>query len=303
MLVLVVGATGVLGRETVLCLRAAGHRVRGMTRHERRVRDLEALGAEPVVGDLTDRASLARACAGVDRVFAAAHGLLSRGRNRSEAVDDAGHRALIDVAREASVSRFVYTSALGAASDHPVDFFRTKSAIEQYVASSGLAYVVLRPSALMEWHAHTFNGKGILDNGRAVILGTGTKRRNFVAARDVAAIAATALTGEMPRERVLEIGGPGNFTNDEVARMYARIAGVPARIIHVPRAVLGAIGFIARPLHPGIARVMRLASLPDDAFPEAFDASDSAGEHVVGPTSLEEFVRERVLEYRGAAPR
>lgn len=303
MLVLVVGATGVLGQETVRCLRAAGHRVRGMTRHERRARDLEALGAEPVVGDLTDRASLARGCAGVDGVFAAAHGLLSRGKNRSEAVDDAGHRTLVDVAREAGVTRFVYTSALGAAPDHPIDFFRTKWAIEQYLASSGLAYVVLRPSALMEWHAHTFNGKGILDNDRTVILGTGTKRRNFVAARDVAVIATTALTGEMPRERVIAIGGPGDFTNDEVARMYARIAGVPARIVHVPRAVLGAIGLIARPLHPGIARVMRLASLPDDAFPETFDTSESAGERAIGSTSLEEFVRERVAEHRSAANR
>ena len=229
MLVLVVGATGVLGHETVRQLCAAGQRVRGMTRDAQRMRDLEALGAEPVIGDLTDRASLVRACAGVDRVFAAAHGLLSRGRNRSETVDDAGHRSLIDVARDAGVTRFVYTSALGAAPDHPVDFFRTKWAIEQYLASSGLAHVVLRPSALMEWHAHTFNGKGILDNGRAVILGTGTKRRNFVAARDVAAIAARALTGEMPRERVIAIGGPGNFTNDEVARLYSRIAGVPVR--------------------------------------------------------------------------
>ncbi len=298
MLVLVVGATGVLGRETLRCLRAAGHRVRGMTRHERRVRDLEALGAEPVVGDLTDRASLVRACAGVERVFAAAHGLLSRGRNRSEAVDDAGHRSLIAVARDAGVARFVYTSALGAAPDHPIDFFHRKWAIEQYLASSGLVYVVLRPSALMEWHAHTFNGKGILDNGRAVILGSGTKRRNFVAARDVAAIAATALTGEIPREHVIAIGGPGDFTNDEVARMYARIAGVPARVVHVPRAVLGAIGFIARPLHPGIARVMRLSSLPDDAFPETFDAGDPACENAIGSTSLEEFVRERVHEHR-----
>ena len=115
---------------------------------------------------------------------------MSRGRNRFEAVDDAGHRSLVDVAREAGVTRFVYTSALGAAPDHPVDFFRTKWSIEQYLASSGLAYVVLRPSALMEWHAHTFNGKGILDNGRTVVLGTGTKRRNFVAARDVAVIAS-----------------------------------------------------------------------------------------------------------------
>ena len=228
---------------------------------------------------------------------------MSRGKNRSEAVDDAGHRSLIAVARDAGVTRFVYTSALGAAPDHPVDFFRTKWALEQYLASSGLAYVVLRPSALMEWHAHTFNGKGVLDHGRAVILGPGTKRRNFVAARDVAAIAARVLTGEVPRERVIAIGGPDTFTNDEVAQLYARIAGVPARISHVPRGVLSAMGTIARPFHPGIARVMRLSSLPDDAFSETLDAGDSAGEHVIGPTSLEAFVGERVLEHRRAAPR
>ena len=235
-------------------------------------------------------------------VFAAAHGLLSRGRNRSEAVDDAGHRSLIDVARDAGATRFVYTSALGAAPDHPIDFFRTKWAIEQYLASSGLAYVVLRPSALMEWHAHTFNGKGILDSGRSVILGTGTKRRNFVAARDVAVIATTALTGEMPRERVIAIGGPGDFTNDEVAQMYARIAGVPARIAHVPRAALRAVGAIAQPFHPGVGRVMHIASQPDDAFSETFDG-DSTRERTIGPTSLEAFVREQVAEHRAAANR
>jgi NADH dehydrogenase len=298
---LVVGATGVLGRETLRRLRAAGHRVRGMTRDARRIAEIEAEGAQAVIGDLTDAASLAHACAGVDHVFAAAHAALGRGRYRSEAVDDAGHRALIDAARNARVERFVYTSALGAAPDHPVDFFRTKWAIEQYLASSGLPYVVLRPSAFMEWHAHAFNGKGILDSGRTVILGTGTKPRNFVAVRDVAAIAARVITGEMPRQHVLAIGGPGNYTNDEVAGLYARIAGVPARVVHVPRAALAAMAPIARPLHPGVARVVRIASLPDDAFPEAFEAGRSAGQCETGETTLEEFVRERVTEDRAAA--
>jgi NADH dehydrogenase len=301
MLVLVVGATGVLGRETVRCLRAAGHRVRGMTRDVRRMRDLESLGAEPVHGDLIDRASLARACASVDRVFAAAHGALGRGANRSEAVDDAGHRSLIDVARDAGVTRFVYTSALGAAPGHPVDFFRTKWAIEQYLASSGVTYAVLRPSALMEWHAHVFNGKKILDSGRTVILGAGTKLRNFVAARDVAAIAARMLTSGEPAMQTLAVAGPGNFTNDDVARLYARIAGVVPRIVHVPRPALAAIASVARPFHPGIARVMRLASLGDDAFAEAFDARACAVDYEIGATTLEDFVRERVAEHRAAA--
>ena len=296
MLVLIVGATGVLGRETARCLRAEGHRVRGMTRDEKRARDLEARGVEPVMGDLTDPPSLARACARVDRVFAAAHGALGRGKYRSEAVDDTGHRSLIDAARAAGVSRFVYTSALGAAPDHPVDFLRTKWAIEQYLAASGFDYVTLRPTAFMEWHAHTFNGKALLERGRAVILGTGSKRRNFVAARDVAAVATRALTRDAP-ERLVSIAGPGNYTNDEVARLYARIAGMPARIAHLPRGVVSVIGAIARPFHPGLARAMRIASLADDAFDETCDTPASP-DHVIGATSLETFVRERVLEHR-----
>lgn len=302
MLVLVVGATGVLGRETVRRLRDAGHRVRGMTRSAQRASELQALGAEAIIGDLTDVASLARACAGVDRVFAAAHGALGRGANRSEAVDDRGHRSLIDAARNAGATRFVYTSALGVRPDHPVDFYRTKWAIEQYLASSGLAHDVLRPAAFMEWHAHAFIGKNILERGRTVILGPGTKPRNFVAARDVAAVAAGVLASDTPRPRVLAIAGPAHFTNDDVARLYARVAGVPARIIHVPRGALSAIALIARPLHPGLARIMQLSSLSDDVFPERFEAGASLGDHQIGPTTLEDFVQDRVSEHRAAAP-
>jgi uncharacterized protein YbjT (DUF2867 family) len=153
----------------------------------------------------------------------------------------------------------------------------------------------------MEWHAHTFNGKGLLDKGRTMILGTGTKKRNFVAARDVATVAVRVLTGETPHSRLLSIAGPGDFSNDEVAQMYASAAGIPARTAHLPRGVAAIIGAMARPLHPGIARAMRLSSLPDDAFPETLDEEDSASEQVVGATSLEVFVRERVLEHRAAA--
>jgi uncharacterized protein YbjT (DUF2867 family) len=294
MRVLVVGATGVLGRETVRCLRAQGHEVRGMTRDAARAGDLAARGVEAVIGDLVDPASLDCACEGVDVVFAAAHGALGRGKYRSEAVDDAGHCALIDAARRAGATRFVYTSALGAAPDHAVDFLRTKFAIERYLAQSGLPHVVLRPSAFMEWHVHTFNGKSLLEKGRVIILGSGTKKRNFVAARDVAAVAAVALTGPMPAERIITIAGPGDFSNDEVASTYARLAQVPLRIGHVPRAMLSALGAVARPLHPGVARIMRIASLSDDAFPEIVDGAVD----VVGTTTLEAFVHERVLENR-----
>ena len=101
MKILVVGATGVLGRSVVRRLLAAGVAVRALARTPEHAAGLANQGAEVVEGDLVDAGSLERACAGTDRVLAAAHSLLGRGRYRSDRVDGAGHRALIDAARAA----------------------------------------------------------------------------------------------------------------------------------------------------------------------------------------------------------
>jgi uncharacterized protein YbjT (DUF2867 family) len=299
---LVVGATGALGRPVVRLLRERGVPVRALSRHPAQAADLAALGAEVVAGDLTDAASLQRACTGVRRVLASAHGLLGRGRWRSEAVDDAGHRALFAAAKAAGVERLVYTSAFGASPDHPIDFFRTKHAVEQALATSGLPHVVLRPTAFMEQHVHLFNGKGLLDKGKAQLIGPGTKPRNFVAAGDVARFAVRALLEDPPPFQVLDIGGHGHFSNTQVAELYARTAGIPARIFHLPAGAARFIAVLAAPVHPGLARVLRLSALPDEAWSERFDgAAELERRHGITLTRLDQFVRERVAESRAGA--
>lgn len=302
MKVLVVGATGTLGRPLVQQLRAQGIGVRALSRHPQRAADLAALGAEVVAGDLADPPSLAPACRGADRVMACAHGMLGRGRQRSEHVDDAGHRALIAAASAAGVRRFVYASAHGAAPDHPVDFFRTKHAIEEALLASGLDAVILRPTAFMELHAWELIGKSVLASGKARLIGTGSKARNFVSAADVARFAVRALLEDPPPFRTLAIGGPGHYSNAEVAALFAREAGVDLRVARLPAGVAAALAGLAAPLHPGIARVLRLASLPDDAFPEGFDTgADFERDFGVRMTTLEAFVRERVAQHRAVA--
>lgn len=303
MKILVVGATGVLGRSVVRRLRDQGCAVRAMTRAPARAGELATLGAEVVAGDLVEPATLASACAGMDRVLAAAHGLLGRGRYASEHVDAAGHRALIDAAKAAGVQRFVYTSALGASEKHPVDFFRTKHALEGYLNASGLPHVVLRPSAFMEQHVHDFNGKGVLRGGRVQLVGAGTKRRNFVAADDVARFAVLALTAEPMPGPLLEIGGPGNFSNNEVAALYARLAGIELRMSHLPAGVARALARVAAPLHPGVSRLLQLLALPEDAASETFDCGPlERAFPAVHLTPLETFVRARVAA-AGVTPR
>src|SRR2546429_4355785 len=153
-MILVVGANGFLGRETVRQLLTAGQRVRAAARVPDTVADLKQLGAEVVHADLIDAASLASACNRIDAVFAAAHSLMGVGKYASHLVDGAGHHALIDAAKAAGVKRFVYTSALGASPEHRIDFFRTKAGVEKYLARSGLGFTILRPTAFMEWHVH-----------------------------------------------------------------------------------------------------------------------------------------------------
>ena len=294
-MILIVGGTGVLGQRVTRLLLADGHAVRVMTRDPARADHLRQHGAELVRGDLIDASSVVRACRGVHRVLAAAHAVMGRGRYRSEYVDDAGHRALVDAARESGVERFVYTSAQGASPDHPVDFFRTKYKLEQYLARSGIDHVILRPSAFMEWHAHEFNGKSLLNKGRTVLLGAGSRQRNFVAATDVAHVAATALFDRGMGSRIVEIRGPGDFTDDEVAGLYAHMANIPPKITHVPRWLCSLLGTAALPLHPGLARIMRMASI--DNVEDSFDATKTLC-YPIRCTGLEQFVRQRVVESR-----
>ncbi len=301
-MVLLVGASGLLGREVARRLLSRGERLRLLARSPAKVDDLKQAGAEVVAGDLTDPDSLRRACDGADRVFAAAHSILGTGRNKSENVDDAGHRCLIDAAKAMGVGQFVYTSAMGAAANHPVDFWRTKYRVENHLKASGLNCTILRPSAFMEWHAHIFNGKSILDTGKTKLMGAGTKLRNFVAVRDVAHFASLALTGSQLANRTIEIGGPKNYSNHEVALLYGEVAGIKPRISHLPALVAKGISLALKPFMPGVSRILHIGSLDDDAFNEQFDPEPLLHEFPIRLTSLEEFVQERFREKQQESP-
>ncbi len=299
-MILIVGATGSLGRETARQLLASGHRVRALARTPVKAGGLEEAGAEVVQGDLIDRPSLERACQGVESVLAAAHSMLGRGKYRSDLVDDAGHRALIDAAKAAGVKHLVYISIIGAAPDHPVDFWRTKYKVEQYLKASALSYTILRPAASMEHHAHEFLGKSILQSGKVTIMGRGNNPTNFVAARDVARFAVLALTDPRARGKTIEIGGLDNITKNEVATMYSRLAGRPAKVRHLPPSVLRGMAAVFKLLHPGISRIMHVSAVMDTTD-QTFDARRALGEYPMTLTRLEDFVRERVAEAGGTS--
>jgi uncharacterized protein YbjT (DUF2867 family) len=295
-MILIVGGSGFLGREVAKLLLSQGKQVRVLVRIPAKVEDLKQAGAEVIQGDLINQPSLTRACQGIERVLAAANSFLGKGKNKAEAVDEAGHRALIDAAKASGVTHFVYMSMLGVSPDHLFDYARMKYSIEQYLKASGLSYTILRSAWYMEQNVYLYNGKSILESGKTSLLGNGTKPRNFIAVRDVAQFAVLAMLDPKLKNRTIDIGGPQNATNNQVAELYGKIAGITPKVSHMHPLMAKAMSVVLKPFQPGISRIMYLNSLPDNAFDETFDPVPLLAEFPMHLTTLEEFIREQVTE-------
>src|SRR5690242_18606498 len=102
-MILVIGATGLLGGEVVQQLRLAGHAVRALARttsNPARVEALRQAGAEIVYGDLKEPSSLRSAFRGIEAVVTTASSTLSREPGDSiETVDREGYLSVIDGAK------------------------------------------------------------------------------------------------------------------------------------------------------------------------------------------------------------
>ena len=290
---LIVGATGVLGKATAKLFLKNNHPVKAAVRTAAKASELQNAGATIVVADLVDPHSLANIFNDVEVVLASAHSMMGKGKNASQAVDSNGHKALIDAAVKAGVKQFIYLSAYGASADHPIDFFRTKYEIEQYLINSRLNYTILRPAAFMEWHIHNLLGKGLVEKGKSMVFGKGNNPTNFIAADDVAQFIFHIYRKEEFYNQVIDLSGPDNLTKNEVASLYLKYLN-NGSIKHVPRGVLKTFSYLLKPFHPGLARIMRLSLLADKAD-ATMDESASVQRFGITPTKAEDFIKAQVL--------
>ncbi len=257
-MILVVGGTGMLGRSVVTKLLERGEPVRFMTRDPKQAIavELQNAGAQVALGDLRDPASLAEALAGVDKVVASAHAFAgpgSVGDNNPTTVDDAGHRALIDAAKNAGVGRFVYVSVFGASPDIPSVLWETKYRVEQYLKASGMTYTILRPGPFMEMWGSLLGGP-VLTKGKTTVFGDGANPINFVAVDDVAEFVLVALFDPDAAGMTIDVGGPENLTMDDVVAIYEDAAGTKAKVTHLPVGLMRTMSAAMKPFNPAMSR-------------------------------------------------
>jgi uncharacterized protein YbjT (DUF2867 family) len=121
--ILVVGATGQLGRAIVTKLRTAGTPVRALARSATRLAEMHP-GVDGRAVDLLDVPRLTDACRGVDQIIATANNNMGTGANSPARVDLAASQNLCAAARTTGVRRLIYVSYRGIAQDAPVDRLR-----------------------------------------------------------------------------------------------------------------------------------------------------------------------------------
>jgi uncharacterized protein YbjT (DUF2867 family) len=286
---LVIGASGVLGHAVAIHFLAKGYKVTAFVRDMKKVKELRQEGAEIIEGDITDPSSIKNIFNGVDTVLTAVHGMLGRGKNSSENLDGRAHLRLIDEARRAGVNHFIYTSIAGAGPDSLLDFSRTKYSVEQYLINSGLTYTILRPTAFMDWHAYRLLGKNIIEKGKTTILGKGEDKVNFIAARDIAAALDKIIESDKYRNTIITLAGPQNLTRKQVAELFGKAIGKTPKVGHVPIGIVNLMSRIFQPFHPGIARIMRLATITENTD-QSVDPGFSIAQFWLQPTTMESFI-------------
>jgi len=214
-MILVTGATGTVGRQTVTQLLATDAEVRAMTRHPDAARlpgNVEVVG-----GDLFDPSTLAPALKGVDAVFLVWPFTTAE---RAPAVLDAIER---------ETRRLVYLSSVGGQRPDPAGMFHAD--MEHSIEESGLEWTFLRPSGFA---SNTRLWAGQIRAGGVVRWPYGAAARSLIHESDIAAVAVRALTGDGHGGEKHVLTGPELLTQAEQVHTIGDTIGRPVRWEEVP---------------------------------------------------------------------
>ncbi len=245
------GATGFVGRHLVPRLAAAGHRQILLTRHPERHRDLRVLpGVEVRRADVHDCAALAAHVREADAVLNLVGILNARGAQSFERVHVALTEKVIEACRATGVTRLHQMSSLRAG-EGPSRYLRSRGEAEARVKASGLDWTIYQPSVIFG------PGDGLVSRFHALLrlapvlpLARPHARLAPVAVDDVAdAIVRCVRHPAMSVGRTFQLYGPDVLTLRQIVCMIRDAAGLHRAVIGLPDA-LGRLQAMALGLLP-----------------------------------------------------
>lgn len=237
-MILLTGATGLVGSALLERLLAAGRDVRCLVREPKRLGP-NRVRVQITMGNLANPIAVRQAVRGVDTVVHLAATIRDQPGGSIEELNAVATIRLLREARQAGARRFVFFGAAGASTTSPARFFRAKALAEQAVLGSGLETTVLSPSIVYA------PGDPWLTLLRRLSLlpwmpvaGSGEAAYQPIWAQDVAAAAEHVLNGAGARSDRYELAGPETLTYEEIVRLALDAWGRTRPLVHVPLPVV-----------------------------------------------------------------
>lgn len=217
-MILITGSTGHIGKELIPILLETGQAIRIFVRDEKKVAHLDPC-IERSIGDLNDPESILSAMQGVEGVFLVTF----------ETQQDIN---VINAAKRAKLQHIVKLSTLEA-TEHKIKVGKWHYEREELIRASGLDWTFLRPGMFMsnsiDWWAESIKGQN------SVFFPGGKKGKVApVDPRDVAKIAAVALTQPGHSGQAYELTGSELFTIGEMAQVISKVLGKPIQYVDIP---------------------------------------------------------------------
>ncbi|MCH8993364.1 MAG: NAD(P)H-binding protein [Chloroflexi bacterium] len=257
-MILVTGGTGLVGAAAVRELARRGTPVAVLSRDASKVaRRFPNLTIEARQGDVGDAASLRAAFAGVEAVINCVQFPNSPIENKRkgwtfEQVDYQGTVRQVEAANEAGVRRFVYVSGVGAAADAEKHWFVFKWRAEEAVRTSGMPYVIVRPTWVYGPEDASLNR--FLGFARRLpfvpMFGDGKQLMQPLFIDDLGRLLVDALERSEAENQTFEAGGPERQSMDDVIKAALDVAGRRRPILHQPVALGKLLGTLLQ-LLPG----------------------------------------------------
>jgi uncharacterized protein YbjT (DUF2867 family) len=294
MQVLVVGATGTLGRQIARQALDAGHQVRCMVRSPRKAAFLQEWGCELTRGDLLEPDSLDYALEGQEAVIDAATARATDPGSAYE-IDWTGKQNLFAACQRVGVKRVVFVSLLDAAKHRDVPLMDIKACTEQWLEASDLDYTILRGVAFMQGLISQF-AIPVLESQTVWVSGTPTPIA-YMNTQDMARFAVAALERPQTVRQAFPVVGPRAWITGEITQLCERYTGKDARLFRVPPTLLqlmrGVTSFFEASLNVAerlaFDRVIGGGTRLDAPMEESYAAF---GLDPAETTSLEDYLRE-----------
>ena len=235
MSLLIVGATGTLGRQIVLQALTKGYPVRCLVRNFRKANFLKEWGAELIYGDLSIPETIPPCFQGITAVIDAS---TSRPSDLDivKTVDWDGKLALIEAAKAAKVKRFIFCSTQNLDKFSNIPLMKMKQGIEIKIKQAEIPYTIFRLTGFYQGLIEQY-AIPILENLPIWVTNENTCV-SYMDTQDIAKFCLKSLQLPNTENKTFFLGGPKGWVSSEIINLCEQLAGQSAKVNQIPLFIL-----------------------------------------------------------------